>query len=63
VLPDLATSSQFGSFSYKILTEILLWLLSFLATFLAYFENVEILPQKALKRKKITSFKASKIKI
>jgi len=56
VLPDLATSSQFGSFSYKILTEILLWLLSFLATFLAYFENVKILPLKALKRKNLISF-------
>jgi hypothetical protein len=56
VLPDLATSSQFGSFSYKILTEILLWLLSFLATFLAYFKNVEILPQIALKSKNLISF-------
>jgi hypothetical protein len=56
VSPDLATSSEFGSFSYKILTEILLWLLSFLATFLAYFENVKILPLKALKRKNLISF-------
>jgi hypothetical protein len=42
VLPDLATSSEFGYFSFQFLTKILYWLLLVLATF----ENVEILPEK-----------------
>jgi len=46
VLPDLATSSEFGYFSGLFLTKILLWLLLVLATFLATFENVEILLKK-----------------
>jgi len=46
VLPDLATSSEFGNFSGQFLTKILRWLLLVLATFLATFENVEILLKK-----------------
>jgi hypothetical protein len=41
VLPDLATSSEFGYFSGQFLTIILNWLLLVLATFLATFENVK----------------------
>jgi len=46
VLPDLATSSEFGYFSGQFLTKMLLCLLLVLATFLATFENVEILLKK-----------------
>jgi len=46
VLPYLATSSEFGYFSGQFLTKNLHWLLLVLATFLATFENVEILPKK-----------------
>ena len=38
VLPDLATSSEFGYFSCLILTKFWLWLLSKFATFLAIFQ-------------------------
>ncbi len=61
VLTDLATSSEFGYFSGQFLTKILHWLLLVLATFLATFEHVEILPKKCKFRQVFKSQKLTKL--